>query len=117
MLCVLSALPGHYFVMHGSPMAGKKPVKSTEWTRVVFGLAPSQPEVKRMVWRLWRRYGRDGLADLLGVPVATLEDWAYNGREPSCAARKLVWLVWCLEFHPERCRTAFDVTTWGRFRR
>jgi len=97
-------------------MRQRKP-KTTEWARCVFGLQPSAVEVKRMLWRLWRRCGRDQLADLLGVPVSTLETWAYGQKEPSRAARKLVWLIWCLEFHPERCRTMFDVMTWGRFRR
>ena len=95
----------------------RKP-KATEWTRSALALRPSAVETRRMVRQLWRRWGRDQTADVLGVPVATLEDWAFSAaKAPSRAARKLVWLVWCLEFHPERCRTMFDVMTWGRFRR
>ena len=110
-------LAWHYLVLHSSVVPGNRTLKTTEWRRSVLGLSPRQPEVKRMVWQLWRRYGRDQLADLLGVPVVTIENWAYNDAPPSRAACKLIWLIWCLEFHPERCRTMFDVMTWGRFRR
>ena len=57
------------------------------------------------------------LPNLLGVPFRTVEHWQNGFRNPSDAARRMVWLVWCLVLHPSRLQTVFDLATWGRFRR
>ena len=56
------------------------------------------------------------LADLLGIPVATLRRCEMVERDPNKSARRLVWLLWCMVLHPDRLQTCFDLVTWGRFR-
>jgi hypothetical protein len=54
-----------------------------------------------------RRAGRDSVDDhpkLAGAPFA-----------PNFAARRAIWLVWCLCLHPERLESLEDLVTWGRF--
>ena len=68
-----------------------------------------------MLRELSRLVGHAEMSAFLGVPGLTLRRWK-SGKAPSAAARRLVWLLWCLFLHPERLQTAFDVATWGRFR-
>lgn len=36
-------------------------------------------------------------------------------RSVSAPFRRLIWLLWTWRFEPDRCRTWFDVVTWGKF--
>lgn len=56
------------------------------------------------------------LCRMLGIPRRTLTAWLLGESLPSGTARRCVWLLWAILLHPERCRTLFDVSTWGRFR-
>lgn len=56
--------------------------------------------------------GLAGVVELLGVPSINLSAWT-SGQAPSYAARKAIWLTWCLLLHPECLQTAFDIATWG----
>ena len=47
--------------------------------------------------------------------ATALTTWRKGANGPSAGARKLVWLVWTLVFHPENLRSLFDVATWGKF--
>lgn len=70
-----------------------------------------------MIDDLQRVFPGAQLANVLGVAHCTLYAWKAQLNEPSDAARRMIWLVWCLVLHPARLQTVFDITTWGRFRR
>ncbi len=54
------------------------------------------------------------LPAVLGIPVRTVELWRSGRCMPGISVR-LVWLLWALLLHPERCATVADLITWGRF--
>jgi hypothetical protein len=60
-------------------------------------------------------FGWVGIVSVLGVSRRSLVDWV-RGQAPSDAARRAIWLVWCLTLHPDRLQSVFDLCTWGRFR-
>ncbi len=62
--------------------------------------------------RTERGLSRPCLAAVLGVPLATLRRWEEGTRQPSGAARKLVWLLdrWLAGQPP---RSLMDMATWG----
>jgi hypothetical protein len=44
-----------------------------------------------------------------------VRQWIEHKRIPSAPARRCIWLVWCLAFHPDRLALA-DLPTWGRLK-
>jgi DNA-binding transcriptional regulator YiaG len=55
-------------------------------------------ETRRRLLRMRRKYriSRTILGLILSLPPDTLRRWETGDRRPSCAARKLIWLVDCL---------------------
>lgn len=53
------------------------------------------------------------LAAMLGVPTATLRGWEKGQRNPSRAAKKLIWLLHALLLDPGKIRTHRDIACWG----
>ena len=90
---------------------------SPEWVVIGRALAPSPAEFRAMLADLHLVFPGAQLANVLGVPFRTCNAWELGIRKPSDAARRAVWLVWCLVLHPARLATVFDLVTWGRFRR
>jgi hypothetical protein len=68
-----------------------------------------------MVEDIHSHLGRIAAAMVLGVSVQTVEHWR-NGLVARAAVRRLIWLTWCLVFHPERLSSIGELVTWGRFR-
>jgi DNA-binding transcriptional regulator YiaG len=79
-------------------------------------LAPCADELRGMLRELRERTGfsRAGVAALLGVPKGTLRRWEGGSRTPSGAARRLIWLVRCALFEPNRITNTEQLITWGR---
>ena len=90
---------------------------SPDWVLVARALAPTLAEFRAMLADLHRVFPGAQLSNVLGVPFRTCNAWRLGIRTPSDAARRMVWLVWCLVLHPARLATVFDLVTWGRFRR
>lgn len=76
---------------------------------------PSDVETLGMVRDVVRRLGERGAADVIGCPLMTLRHWTAGEVQPAATARRVVWVVWVLMFHPERLRSWFDWLTWARF--
>lgn len=77
--------------------------------------APSRAEIRETLIRLRRqfRWPRSTLAAVLGVSTHTLRRWEGGQRNPTGAARRLVWLVNALLRHPEELVNARDLILWG----
>jgi DNA-binding transcriptional regulator YiaG len=80
------------------------------------GLAPCAEELRGMLRDLRERanLSRAYLAALLGVPKETLRRWEDGSRSPSGAARRLIWLMRCALFEPDRITNTEQIITWGR---
>lgn len=59
--------------------------------------------------------GRDGCAVVLGVSGITIRSWLRVGKF-SAVSKRMIWLTWCLVFHPDRLQSIGELVTWGRFR-
>ena len=79
------------------------------------GLAPTSNEVRAMLknMRIELRWSRDTMAAVLGVSRAVARRWETGHRNPSGAARRLIWLLNSLMFHRGRIPTAQDLVFWG----
>ena len=55
-------------------------------------------------------------AAVVGVPGLTLRGWQQRRKNPSYAAKRAIWLVWCLLLHPDRLTSLEDLVTWGRLK-
>jgi DNA-binding transcriptional regulator YiaG len=80
------------------------------------GLAPSAGECRVMLYRLRQqlRWSRPALAAFMGVSQSVLRRWENGERNPSGAARRLIWLLDLLAREPDSLKTAFDLIVWGR---
>ena len=80
------------------------------------GLAPTAEEVKVTLFRLRQklRWSRAGMAAFVGVNQSVLRRWETGERNPSGAARRLIWLLDLLAREPDKLKTAFDLILWGR---
>lgn len=81
--------------------------------RLGFLLQPSDEKFHSMLAELAALLGWRGTATALGISIRTLDSWRKGKNGPSAGARKLVWLIWSLVFHPENFRSLLDVVTWG----
>ena len=60
------------------------------------------------------RWSQEFAASVLGVPLATLRKWEDGTRNPSGAARKLIWLLHdSLLDGPRKAFNAWDCAMWG----
>jgi DNA-binding transcriptional regulator YiaG len=80
------------------------------------GFAPSAEEVRQMLLTLRRelRWSRSMLSAFLGVSHNVVRRWETGERNPSGAARRLIWLLNLLAFHPKKLKTALDLILWGK---
>ena len=62
------------------------------------------------------RLGRRDACACLGVSALTVNAWRERRRTPSAAARRCIWFLWCLLFHPDRLQALEDLATWGRLK-
>jgi hypothetical protein len=81
----------------------------------VFLLRPTDKEFDTMLADLANMFGKRDVATLLGISILTLQGWYAHRNRPTAAARKLIWLLWSMVFHPGKVKTLLDVCTWGRF--
>ncbi len=87
------------------------------WGAAYVLLQPTAEDIRAMLAELYAAIGnRRGLSYVTGIPALTLDDWRYGRRTPDTAGKRVVWLLWAMLLHPERCRTLTDLASWGRFR-
>jgi len=86
------------------------------WASVSRGFSPSAEEIRKVLVGLRRdlRWSRSTLAAILGVPRDSLRRWETGARNPSGAARRLIWLIHLLASQPEKMRDGFDFIFWGK---
>lgn len=80
------------------------------------GLAPTAQESRMTLIRLRQtlRWSRAGMAAYLGVNRGVLRRWETGERNPSGAARRLIWLLDVLAHEPDKLKSAVDLFVWGR---
>jgi len=79
-------------------------------------LAPSGPEVRAMLINLRTKltWSRPMLAAYMGISKDVVRRWEDGSRNPNGAARRLIWMLYQLAFHPQKLKSAVDVIMWGR---
>jgi DNA-binding transcriptional regulator YiaG len=79
-------------------------------------LATSAGEARGMLLTLRRelRWSRPMLSAYMGVSRESLRRWETGERNPNGAARRLIWLLNQLAFHPKKLKSAMDLLFWGR---
>lgn len=79
-------------------------------------LAPSASEARRILINLRRnlRWSRPTMAAFLGASVHTVVRWEMGERNPSGAARRLIWLLNQIVTDPGQLASAFDLMVWGQ---
>jgi DNA-binding transcriptional regulator YiaG len=82
------------------------------------GLAPTAEDVRAMLRKLRNelRWSRDTMSGVLGVSREVIRRWETGQRNPSGAARRLIWLIDALFFHRGKIPTALDLVVWGQGR-
>jgi DNA-binding transcriptional regulator YiaG len=80
------------------------------------GFAPTADEAKMTLFRLRQklRWSRAGMAAFMGVSQSVLRRWETGQRNPSGAARRLIWLMDLLAHEPDKLKTAVDLIFWGK---
>ena len=80
------------------------------------GFAPTAEEAKVTLFRLREklRWSRAAMAAFFGVSQSVLRRWETGQRNPSGAARRLIWLMDLLAREPDKLKTAFDLIVWGK---
>lgn len=80
------------------------------------GLAPTAEEVRATLTQLRQklRWSRPIMSAFLGVDRGVLRSWEVGDRNPSGAARRLIWLLDLLAREPDKLKTAFDLIVWGK---
>jgi hypothetical protein len=89
---------------------------SRDPNRMEMSLAPFDREFRAMLADLERAYGFKGMCRLLAIPAVTIGVWK-RGKKPSHAARKCVWLLWCITMHPKKIESLWDIASWGLFQK
>jgi DNA-binding transcriptional regulator YiaG len=84
-------------------------------TSVAKVLGPTAEESRQTLLRLRRRlrWSRGQMAAMLGISIWTLRRWEEGARNPSRAARRLIWIVEGLLFKPERFRDPMGMIVWS----
>ena len=84
--------------------------------RLAQAYCPSTDAIREMLLQIRRRrnWSQPAMAGVLGVPLHTLRKWEEGARNPSGAAKKLIWTVHALVFEPERLLQGLGYfITWG----
>ena len=78
---------------------------------------PTPDETRQMIFELREitTWSRALLAGMLGVTNHTLRRWEDGTRNPSRAAKRLIWFFHTQLTDPRKLKDAFTVLTWGRF--
>jgi DNA-binding transcriptional regulator YiaG len=86
------------------------------WKRFEKGLVPSAEATRQTMIGLRRdmKWSRATLAAVLGVSFHTVRRWEEGKKQPSGAARRLVWLISTLMGDPKRLTTGFSLLCWGK---
>lgn len=100
-------------------MDGKLPVFNVPgecWKDLERGLAPAAGEARQTLLRLRSelRWPRSALAAFVGVSRDVVRRWETGERNPSGAARRLIWLLDLLVHHPEKLKSGMDLIFWGK---
>jgi DNA-binding transcriptional regulator YiaG len=79
-------------------------------------LAPSGAEVRAMLIHMRSKllWSRPMLAAYMGISRDVVRRWEDGSRNPNGAARRLIWMLYQLAFHPTKLKSAVDVMFWGR---
>jgi len=79
-------------------------------------LMPTGEEVRQMLLTMRRelRWSRPALAAFMGVSRDVIRRWETGQRNPNGAARRLIWVLNQLAFHPKQLKSAMDLIFWGR---
>ena len=80
------------------------------------GFAPSTDEVRRMLLTLRRelRWSRSMLSAFLGVSRDVVRRWESGERNPTGAARRLIWFLDLYIREPNKLKSALDLIFWGK---
>jgi len=80
------------------------------------GYAPSAAESRTTLLELRAklRWSRPMMAAFLGVKREVLRKWENGERNPSGAARRLIWLMSVLAFDRAKLQSGLDLIFWGR---
>jgi len=86
------------------------------WKDLGRGLAPTAGEVRLMLLGLRRelRWPRSTLAAFMGVSRDVVRRWETGERNPSGAARRLIWLLNLLVRNPEKLKSGMDLIFCGK---
>ena len=77
--------------------------------------APKTEEIRQMLIQLRThfKWSQAYAAAVFGVPKATVRAWERAERNPSGAARKLIWLIHTWFFKTVPLRNSRDISSWG----
>lgn len=80
------------------------------------GFAPSTDEVRRTLLTLRRelRWSRSMLSAFLGVSRDVVRRWESGERNPTGAARRLIWFLDLYIREPNKLKSALDLIFWGK---
>ncbi|MFZ0827529.1 MAG: helix-turn-helix domain-containing protein [Verrucomicrobiia bacterium] len=80
------------------------------------GFAPTAEQAKITLCRLRQklRWSRSCMAAFMGVSQSVLRRWETGQRNPSGAARRLIWLLDILANQPDALKSALDLVVWGK---
>jgi DNA-binding XRE family transcriptional regulator len=98
---------------------GKLPVFNVPgecWKDLERGLAPAAGEARQTLLGLRSelRWPRSALAAFMGVSRDVVRRWETGERNPSGAARRLIWLLDLLARRPEKLKSGLDLIFWGK---
>jgi DNA-binding XRE family transcriptional regulator len=85
------------------------------YERLERGFAPAAGEGRAMLVQLRGelRWSRAMLAAFMGVSRDVVRRWETGERNPSGAARRLIWLLLMLAKEPDSLKSAMDLIFWG----
>lgn len=78
-------------------------------------LAPAPKELRPLLLRMKEKLNPGITRKLLNVSSTTLETWCRGCQKPGASESRLIWLVYCSLFEPEKVESVFHILTWGRF--
>lgn len=107
--------PPYYVAMmdNGLPVFN---VPGEVWKDVGRCYAPTADDSRKLLLELRSklRWPRSGLAAFMGVSRDVVRRWETGQRNPSGAARRLIWLLHVLATKPEKLKDGADLIFWGK---